>query len=222
MILYHFLEAKWALEAIKNQRLKVSNFKSLNDPFELLHLSLKDKDMRTVMQQNKNRLSETFRLLCFSERWDSPVQWGHYANNHKGLVLQFNIDDSLVEEVRYKKNRPQLKIDKLFAESNENTAKLIKRIMTTKYIDWSYEEEWRMILMKKEIYSDNNLEFIDFNELFQLTAVIKGSLNDTSNSEIKNYLPIQKSLKIIQARNAFNSYRIVRDRNKPIHNLAKA
>ena len=30
---YHMMEAKWALVAIKNQRLKVSRFENLNDPF---------------------------------------------------------------------------------------------------------------------------------------------------------------------------------------------
>jgi len=42
----HFLSARWAEDDLARQRLKISRFDDLNDPFELLSPNLKDPAIR--------------------------------------------------------------------------------------------------------------------------------------------------------------------------------
>ena len=46
MKVYHFIPEQYALEVIADQRIKVSRFDDLNDPFELHAVDLKAREYR--------------------------------------------------------------------------------------------------------------------------------------------------------------------------------
>jgi hypothetical protein len=46
MRVFHFLQRKFALQAIERQRLKVARIGELNDPFELLAADISDRSER--------------------------------------------------------------------------------------------------------------------------------------------------------------------------------
>jgi hypothetical protein len=48
---YHMMQGKWALVAIDDQRLKVSRFEDLNDPFELLAMNRHTQSARKASKQ---------------------------------------------------------------------------------------------------------------------------------------------------------------------------
>ena len=91
MKLFHYLSEKYALEALRNQRIKIVSFESLNYPFELLSISLGDPEIRRVMKETKKRLSSKIRLLSYSKTRNNALLWGHYADKHKGVALEFDI-----------------------------------------------------------------------------------------------------------------------------------
>ena len=69
--------------------------------------------------------------------------WSHYANNHKGLVLQFDVADAIEAffpafKITYSSDYPALN----FLNKNE---KEYLKLLTIKYLNWNYEEEWRLI-----------------------------------------------------------------------------
>ena len=33
------------------------------------------------------------KIICFSEVYDSMLMWSHYADNHKGFLLAYDIND---------------------------------------------------------------------------------------------------------------------------------
>lgn len=84
-------------------------------------------------------------ILCMSERNDNILMWGHYAEEHKGVCLEFspNFEDPLFKQiypVHYENELPVLNIFDLdYSES-------ILRSILTKWKEWSYEEEWRIWL----------------------------------------------------------------------------
>ena len=79
MKLFHFVNQKYGLTAIGDRRLKVSRFTELNDPFEMLGVSLSSKRARRFMRAVKEETGRSIGLLCFSEVWQNPLMWSHYA-----------------------------------------------------------------------------------------------------------------------------------------------
>ena len=111
MRVYHFSSAKYAVEDIQNQRLKIARINELNDPFELLAADLLDKRDRQAFVKFKNQINEKFGIVCFSGSWESPLLWGHYADKHKGIALGFDVVDEKLNEVNYTTMRPKVEFD---------------------------------------------------------------------------------------------------------------
>ena len=88
---------------------------------------------------------KTKGVCCCSATNDSILMWGHYADGHKGMVIEY--DTSLqpfckhLVPVSYCDDYCEFTYDQLL----ENMGECVKRIITQKSSDWSYEEEYRMI-----------------------------------------------------------------------------
>lgn len=93
--------------------------------------------------------SQKMGVLCLSERHDDLLMWAHYADCHKGFVIEFDSDspffhqrrsekDELrcLQAVLYRKERPAITL------SDTNMSELF----LTKSEHWAYEKEWRMIV----------------------------------------------------------------------------
>ena len=100
MIVYYFTSAKYGLENLKLKRLKISEFSNVNDPFELLGIEMREKEVRETVNFEKSKISKKYGLLCFSEDKYNPVQWAHYADNHKGVCLGFDIPENKLRKVK--------------------------------------------------------------------------------------------------------------------------
>lgn len=96
-------------------------------------------------------------IACFTENLYSSLMWAHYADSHKGFVVEYKAIDLFpnVLPVRYSPER----IDatdlvfyclayKLSAEyhihSELKDMLLPTKILTNKTMDWKYEKEWRI------------------------------------------------------------------------------
>ena len=73
MKVYHFTSAKHAIDDIERQRLKVSRFSELNDPFELLAADLLDPRHLEAFARFKQEVNEKAGIICFSGAWSSPL-----------------------------------------------------------------------------------------------------------------------------------------------------
>lgn len=157
---------------------KCSLPKDYNDPYELflgmdLNASTEQlafyKDIVGGIPQNPT--------TCFSE---SPVvspMWAHYANNHSGFVLEFDLDEfrerfkgNPIWEVSYRSS-PHESLKKILqraeALKKPRYAYQLQEFVFvesyfTKYEEWSYERECRFVDMKKvtEDVNGNSILFI--------------------------------------------------------------
>lgn len=92
------------------------------------------------------KLKEVFtwtRVCCFSQNSNTILQWSHYADNHKGICLIFDIleDPSFffpIHPVKYSLERPHLNY--LGSDRVNETLQAIIQ----KHSDWSYENEIRV------------------------------------------------------------------------------
>ncbi len=95
-------------------------------------------------------LDQNVGVLSLSEKKDDLLMWAHYADQHKGLVLGFDVTNAFFDQrlqpdddfrhlrhVVYTETRPTIK----FVDDNEMSV-----ILLTKSLEWRYERELRMLL----------------------------------------------------------------------------
>jgi hypothetical protein len=154
MRVYHFLNQAFGLKDLRERRLKIARIMELNDPFEFLGVDLSDRDFRKAMKATKKELSKTKGILCFSKNWNNPVQWGHYADKHKGLCLGFDVPDHRLSKVDY--------VEERLAHNGKIDESLMLKFLATKFSHWRYEEEYRAFLsLDEEI---DGLYYADFSD----------------------------------------------------------
>jgi hypothetical protein len=99
MKLYHFLTTENAISDLALKRIKVSRLKQLNDPFELLAVDTLNPLDKAALEAFKTRMNDAYGIICFSNDWNNPLLWGHYARAHTGIALGFEISDDLLRKV---------------------------------------------------------------------------------------------------------------------------
>jgi DUF2971 family protein len=181
---YHLLPLKHAESDIVLRRLKVARFADLNDPFELLALSFKELAVERIVREFKIKCDEHTGLLCFSADWTNPVLWSHYADNHRGVCLGFDLGRSRAEAVRYEDERilAQLGDPPNPLNLDENLQRLLLR---TKFRHWEYESEYRVFVPLKDAISDGGSYFVPFGPDLQLREVVLGPLCKRSLDDLR-------------------------------------
>ncbi|MBN1253593.1 MAG: DUF2971 domain-containing protein [Bacteroidales bacterium] len=144
MLLYHFFKSKHALDSIENKHIKIALLTELNDPLELLPIFTKKRDLIS-WEETKTNFAQKHGIICFSKIWYDPVMWSHYADNHKGIVLGFKINDDKFQEVIYPKNdqRARLLIKNKWDTGTDKTPRGNALVLWSKYKSWQYEQEVR-------------------------------------------------------------------------------
>jgi hypothetical protein len=219
MKIYHFLPEKWALEALNKQRLKVSKFNDLNDPFELMAMSMEDKFSRSFLSELKEKLNDKLRLLSCSRDWSSPLLWGHYADKHKGIALRLEVPSDSVTSVTYAKDRTEIDLNALMEKNDEKAKQVMFEMFTTKYDQWSYEEEVRVQFESSEVFSEGEFDFYALGDDINITGLVLGPLNSTSTALIKKNIPCGKEVEVITTRIAFRSFNVVHQKQKPPYRI---
>jgi hypothetical protein len=82
-----------------------------------------------------------WKLYCLTPHADSTLMWSHYAENHRGICLEFSVDNDVFGtalEVRYLSSYPEW-LPHSLAEGDPSD------ILLTKSDDWQYEHEYRVI-----------------------------------------------------------------------------
>ena len=215
---YHFISEKWALEAIEKQRLKVSRFDDLNDPFEVLAVALPNKQIREQFRNWKQDMSQDFGVLCFSKSWHNPLLWSHYADRHKGVALEFEIENKYIAEVSYRPDRLMNDIENKLS-SGSISEKDVIHLLTTKFEQWKYEDEIRVFKRKSDCVIESDHWFSDIGGGLSLVGIVKGPLSKLTRKKISSCLPKGHKVQVIKARMAFNSFSIVKNRKSGIKTI---
>lgn len=176
MRLYHFLNGKYGLEAVRTRRLKVSRLNNLNDPLEFSYFVGGTPEARSGMEYVIQDLAGRCRLLCLSEDFSNPVMWSHYADRHRGICLGFEVPEGeTLWKVKYKKLHD---VQRFARGLTPLSSKDVKWLYATKHESWAYERERRMFLDLSEVVCEvvcgEELFFTPFAPLMTLKEVIVG------------------------------------------------
>lgn len=209
MRVYHFTNAEFGLKILQEKRLKISHILKLNDPFEFSSLvESHDLEFRNAMEAGKQGVAEIAGIICFSANWKNPVQWAHYADRHTGLCLGFDIPDENLEKILYVKER--VPHNGKFDESG------VIELMTTKYEDWGYEEEYRVFIPFDQPDDADGLYYSDFHENLKLVTVIVGVNSYVSCSAVVALLGNLngKVVEVFKAKPHSHKFEMTRDQNE--------
>lgn len=83
------------------------------------------------------------KVCCFSKSKTAKLMWSHYADNHRGMVMEYDIsfDINLFRfalPVIYHEKLPEINF---MAQQNKS----IESVLKNKSQDWNYEQEVRLI-----------------------------------------------------------------------------
>lgn len=112
------------------------------------------KKALALFHQTMDLCRETMGVTCFSESDDSLLMWAHYAHNHRGICVEYDLHSFNTQlkyspiPVVYSEKKPYLSsID--FSNPQKGALELFFTGLTTKSVEWSYEKEWRIIRDEK-------------------------------------------------------------------------
>jgi hypothetical protein len=100
-----------------------------------------------IVENARARTMNGIGVFCLSKRSDSVLMWSHYAGSHTGFVMGFLVttDPSLFFtpiNVKYKRDYPSHSFIRDGATATRDA-------IGTKSLDWTYEEEVRVVKSKR-------------------------------------------------------------------------
>jgi len=155
---------------------------SASDFSNLREQILKDA---TAMLSDWETLISNYRILSLTTTPDNILMWSHYAKDHKGVVLGFKGNSSFGEagKVNYDKGSLLLgrflenmsrgliqsvikndNSDSLSNQAASKTASVLFKYFFLKKEEWSYENEYRVILPANydKIINHNTMDIVEF------------------------------------------------------------
>jgi len=129
------LAQKWAAHLDRKQRRQLRR--------EAVHRILCESER----EETFHWIVEGYGVQSFSIDSTSLLMWAHYAQNHKGLCIQFDLGDQEsgplgpLWEVEYADERPMVAI----VTDTEDREVMFRRGLLTKSKAWEYEREYRAI-----------------------------------------------------------------------------
>jgi hypothetical protein len=106
-------------------------------------------------------------ILSLASRFDCPLMWSHYADQHRGVCIGYSVPTAAagaVHEVDYKGQRSiHASRVKAMLDGDEVARKEVDAgVLLRKASDWSYEKEWRMLGDRGQADSGLELEEVVF------------------------------------------------------------
>ena len=163
--------------------------------------------MKDIIDQNNG-------LLCFSRSWSNPLLWGHYAENHQGIALGFDVTTEHLVKVKYRKRPLSLKFNQETKKPvlNDN---IIKKLIGRKFKPWKYEKEVRIyVKLDHEIPDEKDLYYYPFDNSIVLREVILGPKCNVPIKEIKKLTAsFNSQIKVICTELSLERFKIIQKRN---------
>lgn len=170
------------------------------------------------------------RVCCFSETDDNILMWSHYADSHQGICLRFRSNKALdgyfltlnstsetspipFIKIEYKEDLPP--IANMFDENRDES---LVKFLLTKYSDWKYEKEYRMLLFENELeggtirYEKEDLEGITFGLKMKAENVER-----IYNTIDENYLKAGIEVNFYEAKEIKGKYNLKIEKINDIH-----
>ncbi|MBF2755551.1 MAG: DUF2971 domain-containing protein [Gammaproteobacteria bacterium AqS3] len=150
------------LKSQKDKEIYIKSHLARDPNTRPMKLRKKTEEVLKESRQSFLERIQKMRILCLSLERDIVSMWYHYAEKHRGVVLEFDNNISSISVGRnskfhcvdYQENLPEIFTAKGWAEMMMSTAgyeKFTQYHLYVKKSDWEYEKECRIAFMEKEI-----------------------------------------------------------------------
>lgn len=194
-----------------------------------------DDGLVSPQEHECTELIKVPRVCCFSGKKDSILMWSHYADHHKGICLCFRAAKNFDYFIPLRKPNSEAPIYYGYAgvfskviycrdsipkiSSFDNQSYIEKKIseqLLTKFKDWRYETEYRIIHPEYREYLNNPLQSRKLLEYYpgSLKGIIFGCKINQNNAK-KVYEAINKNnLSEISNKRIIRYYKAEEDKDK--------
>ena len=144
-------------------------------------------DLITASTEMWAQMDRRYRIYCLSARPDSQLMWGHYADHHRGVCLEFDVrtpDFSSAIQVDYNAAYPNFS---LIDDSDLSP-------FHTKPSDWAYKEEYRLIAheaseaLRSGTLMTHDDGMFQFSEDALVSVIVGSSASEATTREIADLL----------------------------------
>lgn len=139
--------------------------------------------------------------------------WAHYAENHTGVCLGIEIvEEDKIRKMVYEPERLKSLFDASKSNADANEESLLK-VLTTKYTQWEYEDEWRAFANLDDCDARTGLYYVDFGPTVLLREIIVGARCTKPVGEfaklVKASGKVLEPVTIMKARPAFKTFTMI-------------
>lgn len=142
-----------------SQKYEAIKYLESDELFNQLNITqmITKQDKYQDLEGLKKTLQNSFKVSCFSTDNNNLLMWSHYAKNHQGFCVEYDVSKIEIEHtfrinfwpIIYQTRTLDIMLLKEIQKVIENTPVLSSLlgivIGTIKPKDWSYEKEWRFI-----------------------------------------------------------------------------
>ncbi len=180
---------------------------------------IKDKEFANSKMQEFAEAADASNIgvYCLAEQNDSIIMWAHYANNHQGCCLEFNLQEhvyrhvekgrhcfpfSFLRGVKYSDKYPVHVIGEEGTYPKENSAYI------SKSEDWRYEKEWRAIMYDASVISSISGKSIGDEIPDESIKLMKGSGHYPLDEHLLNGIILGYKMKEHEKKSITNAARL--------------
>lgn len=153
------------------------------------------KQLQDELTAEWNKIKDGIQIACFCEKVDNFLMWSHYANCYNGICIEYDVNKINMCNEPILSLFPVMYTDNLIkAWDYFNKEELYKkeprmfqiaaiRAVISKHLQWSYENEWRMISIgEKDIANYKSMPAPEKIYIgFKVEESIRNRLLDISN-----------------------------------------
>lgn len=144
-VLYRYVPLNtYALSSILHEDVYMLPASKMNDVFEAAAYGINATSQKT--QKANDKAQQELYLKAFSFEENNNLMWSHYADEHRGICIEYNFNYAPAEVTQHL--YPVQYSNKRFTFQNPDSLKPHPFLLLQKSKDWKYEKEFRLIYQR--------------------------------------------------------------------------
>ncbi len=151
-----------------------------------------------LIERLNEHIQNSCLISCFSTEINSMLMWSHYGNSHKGFCLVYDISEvdanSMIRKNLYSVNYNQNKFDiAYYLDDTLNPEFPCIASLCWKSKEWSYENEYRIVLPCTEVNCEPKL----YNFIKPTQIYLGSKMNKEDKDRIEN-IALDRGINVMQ------------------------